>query len=157
VPARRDPDPNPSFERSLTMKRKTCLSAVALALLAACATAGYRTDCYEVIAGCLDVDLGGGSWSFAGLCIEKLHDSCPDLKDFEFEAGIDSNGNGRLDPDEKVIDVSEDDPGRSICAGAGGGGLGPEDKGKKILYHYECGKVGQDGPFVSKSGDEEVE
>lgn len=139
------------------MKRRTWLSAVALATLAACATAGYRSDCYEVILGCLDVDLGGGSWSFAGLCIEKLHDSCPDLLDFDFEAGLDHNGNGRLDPDEKIIDVHEDHPGSSICAGAGGGELRPEDKGKKILYHYECFKEGQAGPLVSKSGDKEVE
>jgi len=139
------------------MKATLIAPAIAVVLLAACAAAGYRSGCYEVLVGCLDVDLAGGSWSFGGLCIEKLHESCPDLKDFKFEAGVDRNGNGTLDPDERTIHIDDPNPGSVACAGAGAGELGPDDKGRKILYHYECSKGDESRPFVSKNGEKEVE
>jgi len=133
-----------------------------LALVAAtgvaCTAAGYKSDCYEVIAGSFDFDARTGQWSFGGLCIERLNPACPELVDFRFQAGVDDDGDGVLDPGERLIDVQEDDPqSNSVCAAASAGNVGPGKKGKRILWHYECSKKGQPQPFVSKSGEVEID
>ena len=44
--------------------RRLAALAWAAVATAACAAAGYRTDCYEVIAGSFDFDSRTGQWSF---------------------------------------------------------------------------------------------
>jgi len=143
-----------------SVKPTAKLAALALAAVAtaACAAAGYKTDCYEVFAGSFDFDSKTGQWSFGGLCIERLTPACPQLREFRCQAGVDENGNGVLDPGERLIDVHDVNPqSNSVCAAATSGNVGPGKRGKRILWHYECSKGDEPHPFVSKSGEIEVD
>jgi hypothetical protein len=130
------------------------LAVAAAALTAACAAAGYQTDCYEVWLGSFDFSTKTGNWAFSGMCIERLDRDCPELKNFKFQAGLDNNGNGKLDSSETIINVDDDDPqSNKICTGALSGTVGPGKKGRRILWHYECAKGDETKPFVSKNGE----
>jgi len=136
------------------------LAALALAVVAgaACAAAGYKTDCYEVFAGSFDFDSRTGQWSFSGLCIERINPACAELKEFRFQAGVDEDGDGVLDKSELLINVHDPDPkSNSVCAAATSGNVGPGKRGKRILWHFECSKGDEPQPFVSKSGEIEVD
>ena len=138
--------------------RRLAALAWAAVATAACAAAGYRTDCYEVIAGSFDFDSRTGQWSFSGLCIRRLEPACEELKEFRFQAGIDADGDGVLDPSERLIDVHDANPQSDVvCAAATSGHVGPGQKGRRILWHYECSKGDEPQPFVSKSGEIEVD
>jgi hypothetical protein len=142
------------------MNRTGKLAALALAaaLTAACAGAGYKSDCYEVWIGNFGFSAKTGNWSFAGMCIERLDRNCPDLKDFKFAAGVDHNANGVLDSGETMINVDDPDPqSNKVCAAAATGSIGPGKKGRKILWHYECKKGDETEPFVSNSGKIEAD
>jgi hypothetical protein len=138
--------------------RKLAALALAAALTAACAGAGYQSDCYEVWIGTFDFSSKTGNWSFSGMCVERLDPDCPDLKDFKFHAGIDNNGDGKLGDDETIINVNDADPqSNSVCTGVLSGSVGPGKKGKNILWHYECSKEGETEPFVSNNGEIETD
>jgi hypothetical protein len=142
------------------VKRGIRLAALAFAAVAsaACAAAGYRTDCYEVIAGSFDFDASTGQWSFSGLCIRRLEPACAELRQFRFQAGIDTDEDGVLDPSERLIDVNDADPqSDTVCAAATSGHVGPGQRGKRILWHFECSKGDEPQPFVSKSGSTQVD
>jgi len=129
------------------------LVAVALVACSSIEIARYKSGCIEVTGGKISIDCDEGTWSFGGLCARVLHDACPDMTRFVFEAGIDANDNGQLDDGEAIVVVDDGEPGNEACVAAASGSTG--DAKHDFIYHYEVYVEGSDTPVVSKTEKQE--
>ena len=131
----------------------------ALALVAtACTATGFHSSCFDVVYGEVHVDWRHGSASVAGFCIHRLHPSCPTLQKCKVQAGVDQNGDGKLDPGEVTTSYDDPNPGDTFCVASASVSLNPADHGKRVILHYEASRSDQpDKPFVSKNDSKTLE
>lgn len=141
------------------MKSSILRIAAALAVVVgACTATGFHSSCFDVVYGEITVDWSHGFASVAGFCIRRLHPSCPTLQKCKVEAGVDQNGDGKLDPSEVTTSYDDRNPGDTFCVTSASVNLGPADHGKKVILHYEASRSDQpDTPFVSKNDSKTLE
>jgi hypothetical protein len=125
-----------------------------LAALAACGAvtvdaSRFDTDCFRMTGGQITVDFSNGSWSFQGACFERKHNLCPEISTAKFQIGVDTNGNGSIDPGEPQESFSGSNVGNQVCFAATSGSY--NGAAGDVLLHFEVNVEGQTEPAWSKT------
>jgi len=129
----------------------TALAAVLVSCVATIDGGVYMSKCLELILGGMTMNTDTGGWSFSGAEFSAIDKKdCPAKFDrVEFEAGVDSNNDGELQANERLIYVNDTSPGDHVVVGATTGTYGGPNG--KVIVKYNVYYGGNPNPAVSKT------
>ena len=125
---------------------KRILTAIAAVALVGCITATsktYEQGSLSIWQGQVNVSCDDGRAHFSGI---SIHSDDGPITRFVLHAGIDTNGNGELDPAEITMNI--DNPNATSTVTVGHFHMGTAAEGQTALVHYEVYQGG-DRPVYS--------